>query len=145
MSMQTKPSIVFVHGIWADGSSFGKVIANVTVRRVRRGRPTQPGHARRRRRNGNPHAGAGQRSDHARGHSCGGTVITAAGTEAEVVHRGQGRPHRPARAAALRGEAMGATVYDEIDSTHVPMLSNPGVIDVIRVATNAVRRITTKA
>ena len=26
MSMQTKPSIVFVHGIWADGSSLGKVI-----------------------------------------------------------------------------------------------------------------------
>jgi hypothetical protein len=26
MSMQTKPSIVFVHGTWADGSSFGKVI-----------------------------------------------------------------------------------------------------------------------
>ena len=26
MSMQTKPSIVFGHGIWADGSSFGKVI-----------------------------------------------------------------------------------------------------------------------
>ena len=24
--MQTKPSIVFCHGIWADGSSFGKVI-----------------------------------------------------------------------------------------------------------------------
>jgi len=24
--MQTKPSIVFVHGIWADGSSFSKVI-----------------------------------------------------------------------------------------------------------------------
>ncbi len=26
MSNQTKPSIVFVHGIWADGSSFSKVI-----------------------------------------------------------------------------------------------------------------------
>jgi hypothetical protein len=26
MSMQTKPSIVFVHGICADGSSFSKVI-----------------------------------------------------------------------------------------------------------------------
>jgi hypothetical protein len=26
MSMQTKPSIVFVHGIWADGSCFAKVI-----------------------------------------------------------------------------------------------------------------------
>jgi hypothetical protein len=25
-SKQTKPSIVFCHGIWADGSSFGKVI-----------------------------------------------------------------------------------------------------------------------
>src|SRR5467141_3942351 len=26
MSMQSKPSIVFVHGLWADGSCFGKVI-----------------------------------------------------------------------------------------------------------------------
>jgi hypothetical protein len=24
--MQTKPSIVFAHGIWADGSCFSKVI-----------------------------------------------------------------------------------------------------------------------
>ena len=26
MSNQTKPSIVFAHGIWADGSSFSKLI-----------------------------------------------------------------------------------------------------------------------
>src|SRR5260370_13886793 len=26
LSMQSKPSIVFVHGIWADGSSFNKLI-----------------------------------------------------------------------------------------------------------------------
>jgi len=26
MSTQTKPSIVFCHGIWADGSCFSKVI-----------------------------------------------------------------------------------------------------------------------
>ena len=26
MSTQRKPSIVFVHGLWADGSSFGKLI-----------------------------------------------------------------------------------------------------------------------
>ena len=40
---------------------------------------------------------------------------------------------------------MGATIY-EVDSSHVPMLSNPGrVIDVIRVAANAVRRSTTRA
>src|SRR5713226_2993431 len=35
---------------------------------------------------------------------------------------------------------MGATIY-EIDSSHVPMLSNPGlVIDVIRTAANAIQR-----
>jgi hypothetical protein len=26
MPTKTKPSIVFAHGIWADGSSFGKMI-----------------------------------------------------------------------------------------------------------------------
>ena len=26
MSKQTKPSIVFVHGLWADGSCFQKLI-----------------------------------------------------------------------------------------------------------------------
>ena len=26
MSKQTKPSIVFAHGLWADGSCFGKLI-----------------------------------------------------------------------------------------------------------------------
>jgi hypothetical protein len=26
MSAKTKPSIVFVHGIWADGSCFSKII-----------------------------------------------------------------------------------------------------------------------
>ena len=37
---------------------------------------------------------------------------------------------------------MGATIY-EIDSSHVPMLSSPGlVIDVIRTAANAVQRST---
>ena len=27
MSAQSKPSIVFCHGLWADGSCFSKVIA----------------------------------------------------------------------------------------------------------------------
>jgi pimeloyl-ACP methyl ester carboxylesterase len=31
MSTQTKPSIVFVHGLWADGSCFSKVIAPLQV------------------------------------------------------------------------------------------------------------------
>jgi len=40
---------------------------------------------------------------------------------------------------------MGATTY-EVDSSHVPMLSNPSlVIDVIRTAANAVRGRSTAA
>jgi hypothetical protein len=38
---------------------------------------------------------------------------------------------------------MGATTY-EVDSSHVPMLSNPGlVIDVVRTAATAVQGTTT--
>jgi hypothetical protein len=29
MSKQTKPSIVFVHGLWADGSCFAKLIPSL--------------------------------------------------------------------------------------------------------------------
>jgi len=29
MSMKTKPSIVFAHGLWADGSCFSKVISTL--------------------------------------------------------------------------------------------------------------------
>ena len=40
---------------------------------------------------------------------------------------------------------MGATIY-EINSSHVPMLSNPGlVVDVIRTAANAAQRSTIRA
>ena len=208
---------------------------HATGGRVRSGgRPTQPGHARRRRRNGNPHAGAGQRSDHARGHSYGGTVITAAGTDERVaglvyiaalapddgetsqsqqnrfpvtdifshIEIADGRVWMLAKGVAcfagdlseaeqkvvwatqaaptadlfnqkVEGAAwqakpswyivakndrtvdpelqrfaakrMGATIH-EIDSSHVPMLSNPGlVIDVIRTAANAVQRSTVGA
>jgi pimeloyl-ACP methyl ester carboxylesterase len=40
---------------------------------------------------------------------------------------------------------MGATIY-EVNSSHVPMLSNPGlVIDVIRTAANAAQRSTIRA
>ena len=40
---------------------------------------------------------------------------------------------------------MGATIY-EVNSSHVPMLSNPGlVIDVIRTAANTAQRSTIRA
>jgi hypothetical protein len=35
MPKQTKTSIVFVHGIWADGSSFSKLILRLRVRSTR--------------------------------------------------------------------------------------------------------------
>src|SRR5580658_8233909 len=83
---QTKPSIVFAHGIWADGSSFNKVIPTLqaegyeviaaqygldtnvedvaaTVRTL--GRVSSPAIL--------------------VGHSYGGSVITAAGTDDRVV------------------------------------------------------------
>ncbi len=65
--MQTKPSIVFVHGIWADGSSFGKVIPTLETEGYE---VVAAQHSldtlKRRRRNSNPDAGAGQRSGHTR-------------------------------------------------------------------------------
>jgi pimeloyl-ACP methyl ester carboxylesterase len=86
MSTQTKPSIVFVHGLWADGSCFSKVIPTLqaegyevissqhsldslagdvaTVKRAL-GRVSSPAIL--------------------VGHSYGGTVITAAGVDDRVV------------------------------------------------------------
>jgi len=86
MPSQRKPSIVFVHGLWADGSCFSKVIPTLQaegfeviasqhaldshaedVANVRRtlGRVSQPAIL--------------------VGHSYGGSVITAAGTDPRVV------------------------------------------------------------
>src|SRR2546428_13757300 len=96
--MQTKPSIVFVHGLWADGSCFSKVIPPLqaegyevmasqhsldsvkgdvaTVKRTL-GRVSSPAIL--------------------VGHSYGGTLITAAGTDDRVagafLNPGAG-PHR---------------------------------------------------
>jgi len=70
------------------------------------------------------------------GHSYGGTRITAAGTD-----------DRPPRAATLRSETHGShRVVYEVNSSHVPMLSQPSlVIDVIRTTTKAVQARVTVA
>src|SRR3989442_10931169 len=80
MSMQTKPSIVFVHGIWADGSSFSKVIPTLRaegheVIAAQYGLDTLAGDVAAVKRT------LGRVSSPAIlvGHSYGGTVITAAG------------------------------------------------------------------
>jgi len=235
VSMLTKPSIVFVHGIWADGSCFSKVIPTLQaegheVASAQHSLDTLKGDVATVKRT------LGRVSGPAIlvGHSYGGTVITAAGTDDRVaglvyiaalapdadetsqsqqdkfpttdifshIEIADGRvwmlpegvgcfagdlseqeqkvvwATHAAPAADLFGQKldgtawrlrpswyivanndrtvqpelqrfvarrMGATTY-EVDSSHVPMLSNPSlVIDVIRTAANAVRGRSTAA
>jgi len=86
MSTQTKPSIVFVHGIWADGSCFSKVVPTLRadgheVITAQYGLDTLAGDVaavrRTLRRVSSPAILVG--------HSYGGTVITAAGTDDRVA------------------------------------------------------------
>src|SRR5947208_16333849 len=86
MSMQTKPSIVFVHGIWGDGSSFGKVIPTLQaegyeVVAAQHSLDTLKGDV------ATVTRTLGRVSAPAIlvGHSYGGTVITAAGTDERVA------------------------------------------------------------
>lgn len=86
MSTPEKPSIVFVHGIWADGSSFGKLIPALQaegheVIAAQYGLDTLAGDVAAVKRT------LGRVSSPAIlvGHSYGGTVITAAGTDERVA------------------------------------------------------------
>jgi pimeloyl-ACP methyl ester carboxylesterase len=86
MSVQTKPSIVFAHGIWADGSCFNKVIPALQaegheVLAAQYGLDTQEGDVAAVKRT------LGRVSSPAIlvGHSYGGAVITAAGTDDRVA------------------------------------------------------------
>src|SRR6478672_4172572 len=84
--MRTKPSIVFCHGIWADGSSFSKVIPPLQaegyeVMAAQYGLDTPEGNVTTVKRTlgrvGSPAILVG--------HSYGGTVITAAGNDKRVA------------------------------------------------------------
>ena len=201
--MQTKPSIVFVHGIWADGSSFSKVIPTLRaegheVIAAQYGLDTLAGDVAAVKRT------LGRVSSPAIlvGHSYGGTVITAGGTDDRVaglvyVAASPRMPARRRRASRISlppqtfsptsksqkggygcsrkvshasretcptrsrsssgrlssrrprtccvAKRMGAAVC-EVESSHVPMLSNPGfVIDVIRAAAQTVQGSRVKA
>src|SRR2546430_14959367 len=99
MSMQTKPSIVFVHGIWADGSSFSKVIPTLRaegheVIAAQYGLDTLAGDVAAVKRT------LGRVSSPAIlvGHSYGGAVITAAGGKYRRGGAGVLAPPPPARA-----------------------------------------------
>src|SRR6266851_3596905 len=86
MSKQTKPSIVFCHGIWADGSCFNKVIPPLQaegyeVMAAQYGLDTAEGDV------ATVKWTLGRVSSPAIlvGHSYGGSVITAAGTDDRVA------------------------------------------------------------
>src|SRR5215831_6457655 len=90
---QTKPSIVFVHGLWADGSCFSKLIPTLQkegfeVIASQHGLDSHPGDVDCVKRT------LGRVSSPAIlvGHSYGGSVITAAGTHSRscsaCLHRG---------------------------------------------------------
>jgi pimeloyl-ACP methyl ester carboxylesterase len=83
---QTKPSIVFAHGLWADGSCYSKVIPALQAEgheclSVQNSLDTVKGDV------AAVHAALGRVSSPAIlvGHSYGGTVITAAGMDDRVV------------------------------------------------------------
>ena len=85
-SARNKPSIVFCHGIWADGSSFGKVIPPLQadgyeVMAVQYGLDTPEGDVATVKRT----LGRVSSPTILVGHSYGGSVITAAGTDDRVV------------------------------------------------------------
>src|SRR5947209_3059045 len=86
MTMQTKPSIVFAHGLWADGSCFSKVIPALQaegheVVSAQNSLDTLKGDV------AAVVRALGRVSSPAIlvGHSYGGTVITAAGTDERVA------------------------------------------------------------
>src|SRR5436190_17132729 len=86
MATQTKPSIVFAHGIWADGSCFSKVIATLQaegheVLSTQNSLDTLKGDV------AAVTRALGRVSSPAIlvGHSYGGTVITAAGADNRVA------------------------------------------------------------
>src|SRR5271155_3321949 len=189
---QTKPSIVFAHGLWADGSCFSKLIPTLQAEGYQVASSQHSLDA--------PEGDVaallhtlGRVSSPAIlvGHSYGGSVITAAGTDdradgriwllpsgtayfagdlseqeqqlvwATQVTRAPDLFSRNAPGTAWKSKPswyivantdhtvhpelerfaakrMGATTY-EVDSSHVPMLSQPGlVLDVIRAAANGV-------
>ena len=120
-STETKPSIVFCHGVWADGSCFSKVIPTLQadghqVIAAQYGLDTLAGDVAIVKRT------LGQVSSPAVlvGHSYGGTVITAAGTDSRV--------------AALVYIAALAPDSDETTQSQLDKYPKTDVLDHVQVA-----------
>src|SRR5712664_3851114 len=112
MSVQTKPSIVFAHGLWADGSCFNEVIPALQAE-------------------GHEVVSAQNSLDTLKG-----DVVAVIRTW-YIVGKNDHTVHPELQRFVAK--RMGASIH-ETDSSHVPMLSKPAfVIDVIRTAANAVQ------
>jgi pimeloyl-ACP methyl ester carboxylesterase len=119
--MQTKPSIVFCHGIWADGSCFNKVIPTLQaegyeVIAAQYGLDSQTADVAATKR------ALGRVSSPAIlvGHSYGGAVITAAGTDDRVVGL--------VYISAVAPDA-GETVQSQLDKYPTPIFGHIEVAD----------------
>src|SRR6266436_3743592 len=134
MSQQTKPSVVFVHGIWADVSSYVEV---------------SDGRAWMRPEGVKCFAGDLPEQEQKL------VWATHAAPAADLFNQkveGTAWRSKPSWYIVAKNDRtvqpelqrfvakrMGATTY-KVESSHVPMLSNPGlVIDVIRTAANAIQ------
>src|SRR5437667_2786414 len=119
MSTQTKPSIVFVHGIWADGSCFSKVIPALQaegyeVMASQHSLDTLEGDV------ATVTRALGRVSSPAIlvGHSYGGTVITAAGTDdrvAGLVYIAALAPDEGETSQSLQGQFPVTDVFSHIE------------------------------
>ena len=90
MTSQRKPSIVFVHGLWADGSCFANLIPTLQKEGFEM-ISSQHGLDSHAEMSTSREAGSSQEPAILVGHSYGGSVITAAGTDARCcprLHRG---------------------------------------------------------
>ena len=119
MAMQTRPSIVFAHGLWADGSCFSKVIPTLQadgheVVSTQNSLDTLEGDVAAVKR------ALGQVSSPAIlvGHSQGGTIITAAGADdrvAGLVYICALAPDEDETAASLQAKFPQTDVFGFID------------------------------
>ena len=119
MSMQAKPSIVFAHGLWADGSCFSKVIPTLQaeghqVVSAQNSLDTLKGDGSTVRR------ALGRVSSPAIlvGHSYGGTVITAAGTDdrvAGLVYIAALAPDESETSQSLQDKFPKTDIFDHIE------------------------------
>jgi pimeloyl-ACP methyl ester carboxylesterase len=119
MTTQTKPSIVFVHGLWADGSCFGKLIPTLQadgheVMAAQYGLDTLTGDVAAVKRT------LGRVSSPALlvGHSYGGTIITAAGADdrvAGLVYIAALAPDADETSQSQQGKFPTTDVFSHID------------------------------